>query len=110
MARFYGYVGFIETVDDGTGIWEQKETIRPYYGDVGNDVRRWNTQQQSVNDNLQLNNNISILADEFAYQNLSAMKWVEWNGVKWRITSAEVNFPRITLHFGGVWNGPADQS
>ncbi len=108
MARFYGYVGFIETVDDGTGIWEERETVRPYYGDVSRNIRRWDHQQNATADNLQLNNTISILADAFAYENLEAMRWVEYNGTKWRVTSAELNYPRITLFFGGVWNGPSD--
>lgn len=110
MARFYGAIGFIETVDDGTGIWEEKTTVRYYYGDLNNNVRRWEAQNEySANDDLSLNNNISILADAFAYSNLSAMKWVEFLGQRWKITSVELSFPRITIYFGGRWNG-ADET
>ena len=105
MARFYGAVGFIETVDDGTGIWPEKETVRYYYGDLNNNVRRWTDQnERSANSDISLNNNVSILADKFAYENLSAMKWVEFLGAKWEITSAEIDYPRITLFFGSRWN------
>ena len=105
MARFYGAIGFVETVNDGTGIWEEKETVRYYYGDLNNNVRRWETQNdKGVNDNLSLNNNVSIIADRFAYDNLSAMKWVEMFGQKWKVTSAEINYPRITIFFGDRWN------
>ena len=108
MARFFGKVGYIRTEDDGTGIAREVVTVREYYGDVNSNVRRWEHQQQSANDDLSLSNNISILADAFAYDNIEAMKWVEYNGTKWRITSVDVNYPRITLYFGGVWNGATD--
>lgn len=105
MARFYGAIGFIETVNDGTGVWEEKETVRYYYGDLNNNVRRWEVQNdKGVNDNLSLNNNISIIADRFAYDNISAMKWVEMFGQRWKVTSAEINYPRITIFFGDRWN------
>ena len=110
MARYYGAIGFIRTEDDGTGIWEEKETVRHYYGDLNSNVRKWNQQNDvGSNDTLSLNNNISILADRFAYDNLDAMKWAEFQGIKWRITSVEINYPRMTLFFGGVWNGVADE-
>ena len=105
MARFYGRVGFVMTEEVEPGIWRPKETIRSYYGDVNDNVRRWEQRpDQGVNDNLELNNNISILADKFAYENLEAMRWVEFMGTRWRITSVNVNYPRLTLYFGGVYN------
>ena len=108
MARFFGKVGFVRTEDDGTGIFVEKTTVREYFGDLNNNVRRWDHRQDSVNDDVTLNNNVSILSDDFAYENLEAMKWVEFRGVKWRITSVEVNYPRITIFFGGPWNGASD--
>lgn len=103
MARFAGRVGFILTEDDGTGIWRPKETYRTYYGDLNDYVPRWQAQQNSANQDLTLNNNISILADEFAYEHLDAMTWVEFNGVKWKISSVTISRPRITIFFGGVY-------
>lgn len=103
MARYYGNIGFGESVDIGNGVWEERITPKPYYGDVINSGRRWESGA-STNDNLVLQNNISIIADKFALENIGAMKWVEWNGVKWKITSVTIERPRIRIFFGGVYN------
>lgn len=34
MNRWYGKVGYIETVEIEPGIWEEKETVRSYYGEL----------------------------------------------------------------------------
>ncbi len=111
MARFYGAIGFVKTVDNGDGVWKEVERVKYYYGDLNNNVRKWGDQNEvSANGELTLNNNISILADRFAYENLEAMTWVEFMGKKWKISSVEINHPRMTLFFGGLYNGMADES
>ena len=108
MARFYGKVGFIRTVNDGTGRFVEEEVVRYYKGDVNNNVRRYNPQNDvSANDDLALNDNVSILADAYAAENYMAMQWIEFDNVRWRITSVTKEYPRITIFFGGVWNGKA---
>lgn len=109
MAKFYGRIGFIETKETEPGIWQEVETVRKYYADVNNDVRRWDVKQGGVNDDLQLNNNMSILCDSFLQEHAGAIRWVEWGGARWRVTSIEISYPRITVHFGGVWNGTPDE-
>lgn len=103
MARYYGSVGFVTTVDKGYGVWESEETVFPYYGDIISNVRRWSDKQDSVNSNLALNNTISIIADKFAFGNLAAIRWAEYMGEKWQVTSATINYPRIELTLGGVY-------
>ena len=104
MTRFYGKVGFVETVETDTGVFSEKETIRFYRGDLNREGRRWDNSS-TVNDEFVITNYISIIADAFAYENFSAMRWVEWLGKKWKINSAEVNSPRITLTIAGLYNG-----
>jgi hypothetical protein len=51
-------------------------------------------------------NKIEIIADPFAFGNFSRIRYVEYMGQKWRVTSATpVGGPRISLNVGGVWNG-----
>lgn len=58
-----------------------------------------------MNDSFTISNYISIIADSFAYDNFSAMRWVEWMGRKWKIASVEVVPPRLTLAVSGLYNG-----
>ena len=105
MARFYGSVGFVETVETRPGIWEPKETVRLYYGDVNRNATRWSANTDSTNDDLALNSQISIVADAFAVDKFYSIKWIKHMGVKWKVTTVEPQPPRLILSLGGVYNG-----
>ena len=104
MAKFYGVVGYVETKETTPGVWDEIATERNYSGDVIKNTSSWQ-KGESLNDNLTINNQISILADPFAYQNFYAMRYVQWMGACWKITSVDVKQPRIILTIGGVYNG-----
>ena len=106
MAKFYGQIGFVMTVEEpkDSGIWIEKATERNYYGDVNRISRRWESGQK-VNDDITINNEISILSDPFVSQNIPWIRYVIWNGVAWKVSSVEVEYPRLKLSIGGVYNG-----
>lgn len=103
MAKWYGQVGFVVTQEVSPGVWEPVEIPRNYYGDLIEIVKRWTPKQDSINDDLSMNNQLSIIADSFATENLACIKWAEFMGSKWAVTSATVSYPRIMLTFGGVY-------
>lgn len=104
MAKFYGAIGFVETVETSPGVWEESATERNYSGDVVKDSKRWQAGE-NLNDNLTVNNKISIIADPFAYDNFSMIRYVKWMGASWKITNVDVERPRLLLSIGGVYNG-----
>ena len=103
MAKFYGVIGFAETVETEPGIWEEKIVERSYSGDLIRNIRKLQSST-SVNDNITISNEISIVADPYAEQNMYAMRYVTFKGNKWKIESVDVNYPRLTLSIGGVYN------
>lgn len=105
MAKWYGKIGFIKQVENNPGVYISKTIERNYYGDLIRNSRGWSTQSEGTNDNLTLNNQISIIADSFASDNSSFMKYVEIMGGKWKITNIEINYPRLILTVGGLYNG-----
>lgn len=105
MAKFHGIVAYVTSEETTTGVWTEVVSERDYYGDVLREAKQW-TRSENLNDNLILNNRISIIADDFAYQNLSVMRYVKYGGVSWKITNIEVQRPRLILTLGGVYNGP----
>lgn len=104
MAKFYGKIGYAQTVETVPGVWQEQITERDYFGDL---IRNTRTAQSSnqLNDNINISNEISILADPFANQNFHLMRYVEYMGAKWKITNVEVQYPRLILTVGGVYNG-----
>ena len=105
MAKFYGAIGYAELVETAPGVWTEQITERNASGDVERNSGNWSTPSDSTNDNLNINNQISIIADPFAYQNFHQMKYLVFMGAKWKIKSVEVKYPRLILSVGGVYNG-----
>lgn len=103
MAKFYGSIGFAETTEVASGVWKEVITERSYMGDILRNTRRLEPGE-NLNDNLVINNQISIIADPFANQNFHAMKYVKWMGASWKITNVEVQRPRLLLTIGRVYN------
>ena len=104
MAKWFGKIGYVVTEETEPGVWEETVTEREYFGDMTSD-RRKRQNSGEVNDDINLANVISIVADPFAYQNCSKMAYAEIMGAKWKITDIEIQHPRLILTIGGVYNG-----
>ena len=105
MAKFYGPIGYAESIEKSPGVFMDEIVVRNYSGNLLSNTSRWSNSSESTNDELNINNRISILADPYAYQNFHSMKYVEFMGTKWKINSVEVQYPRLILSIGGVYNG-----
>lgn len=104
MAKFYGKIGYVKTVETEPGIWEEEVTERSYSGDLIRNTSRYQSSG-GVNDNINISNSISIVADPYANENFHHMRYAEFMGAKWKIENAEVQHPRIILTIGGLYNG-----
>lgn len=105
MAKFYGQVGFADSSETRPGVWEETITERNHYGDILPNIRKLESGQ-SINDNVVVNNKISIVADPYAQQHFFAIRYVRWMDTYWKVTNVEVLPPRLILTIGGVYNGP----
>lgn len=108
--KFYGLVGFwVEDVEVKPDVFKSVFIERPYAGNVNWDNRHYQTSEHQ-NDNIRLNNQISILSDLYSHENFASIRYVVWNNVKWRVTNVEVNYPRLVLTIGGVYNGSGTEA
>lgn len=107
MSKYCGFIGFSITVEaDGQpGVDIPKLIERKYYGDVIDDIRRWDPGEK-INSDFNITNRISVLIDSFASQNLGAIKCATFMGTRWNVKSVSVSHPRMILTLGGVYNGP----
>ena len=103
MPKFYGKIGFAESVETAPGVWEEPIVERNYYGEVIRNTRKMVTSNH-LNDDISISNEISIIADPYAELNFHSMRYLEFMGAKWKITSIEVKRPRLILTVGGVFN------
>lgn len=105
MAKFYGVIGYATTEETKPDVWVETITERPYYGDIIRESRRVESSQDSVNDGVSLDNEVSIVADLYAQENINEMRYVKIRGTAWKITSVEVQYPRLNISIGGIYNG-----
>lgn len=110
MAKFCGPIGYAIPVEVRPGVYKDRIEERRYYGDVVRNIQRLTASPESTNDDLNVNVQISIVADPFANNHAGFMKYVSFMGANWKITSVEPQPPRLILSVGGVYNGPTQKS
>ena len=87
MAKFYGIIGYELTEETEPGIYVERIIENAYFGDVIRNSRRLQDRSK-VNDDI----------------NFHSMRYVEYMGAKWKITDVEVQYPRLLLTIGGLYN------
>lgn len=105
MAKFYGKVGFAHNVEVRRGVYEDLITEQNYKGDITRPSAKAQTGEQ-VNADLSIGNQFSIIADAYLFENLFAIRYITWMGVRWTVTKIDVAHPRLNLLVGEVYNGP----
>lgn len=106
MAKFHGNIGFVDFEETAPGVYKEVAIERPYSGDILRKNNRFVAQQQSINDNLVINNQISITADPYINSHFPSIRYVVWKGASWKVTSVDdSNPPKMILTLGEVYNG-----
>lgn len=105
MSKFYGKIGFKDTeeLEGEPGIYTG-QVERNYYGDLIRTVKN-SRSGDKINDDIEIRNELSILADPYLMNHFSDIQYVEFMGVKWKVTGVEIKFPRLILTTGSVYNG-----
>ena len=104
MAKWFGKVGYIVTTETAPGVWMDQYVEREYYGDMTRNHKRFENSQ-TLNDNITLQNEISIVCDPYALQNFQYIRYVEVMDAFWRVTAVDVQYPRLVLSVGDVYSG-----
>ena len=99
--RYYGRIGYFDTVEVKPGLFENQMIYKTYKGDVVRNYKR-NQDGSKVNTDIAVNNSISIVADPYAREHFFKIKCVEWQGALWKVSSVEVQYPRLILELGGL--------
>ena len=107
--RWCGKVGYEILVETSPDVWTPTIVERTYYGDTDRMIDHIQNGE-GINDNLQLNMQVKIVADGFAYEHFSQIRYAVVFNSKWKVTSVEVNRPRLTLNFGGVYTEEVEVS
>jgi len=105
MAKWYGQIGFCIPKETDLDVWTEEIVERSYYGDVLRNSKTSYTGNTEINEGFNISNRISFVADPFVKENIYNMKYATFMGTKWKIINVEVEYPRLTVNLGGLWNG-----
>lgn len=106
--RYFDSIGFCETEpeDENSDVWVANMTEKKYYGDVIRNSRRLQAlEYTSTNDDVNISNQISLMADKFALEHFHEIRYAVFMGHKWKVSDIEFQGPRLLLTLGGVYNG-----
>lgn len=102
MAKYYGKIGFVfSRVQDG--VWTEEVVEKGYKGDLIRNLRSLQASDQ-LNDDINITNDVSIIADPYAVQNFLSIRYATFMGKPWKVNTATVEYPRIILKLGGLYN------
>lgn len=102
--KYYGKVGFKSTVEERPGVFVEDIIERTYSGDYMSNRNSQPASTDKVNDDIKISHNISIVADDYIYNNFYDIKYIEVMGRKWKVINVEVQRPRLILSTGGLYN------
>lgn len=105
MARFFGGIGFGDPVEKVKGVWEDVIIEHQYYGDVRQDTLTVSTASSALPEG-RFQTTISVVADAYALENFTAIRYIRWAGSLWTVTSVAFARPRLILILGEVYHGP----
>ena len=98
MAKWHGKVGYVMSSDEtDPGIWDEPIMERSYSGDTFRNVRLLNNSSDSTNDNVNITTQISIVADPYATSHFYDMRYVTFQGKKWKVTNVEERMEQIQI-------------
>ena len=102
--RWAGSIGFSSygpsTDPARVGICDRSIKEYPCYGDIYKN-RKITGSTIGVVEGVQMNMNISIIADQFVTENYCDAVYLTYMGQKWKITDVTPEYPRLTFTIGG---------
>lgn len=105
MAKWSGKVGYVITEEVSRGIFNTDIVEKKHYGDLIRNYKKPYNSSDTPNEGIDISNNISIVATPFAMRNFATIQYATYMGTKWKVNSVEVQYPRLILSLGGVYNG-----
>lgn len=105
MGKYYGKIGFATTSESVSrpGVWEESIVEKYYYGDVIKASRKI-VSNDKVNDDILIENRLSIIMDPYISENVFSIKYVEFMGSKLKVSDVDLKYPRMILKLGGLYN------
>lgn len=103
--KFSGKAGFrIDDVEIEPGVYKPQVVVKAIKGSVVSNSYQHQNSDKSTIDNVRITNQLSIVANQFLNKHITNLMYVEFQGVKWKVESFDIQPPRVVVSLGGVYN------
>ena len=102
--KWYGTIGFREEMQGERGIILPTVIPKQFFGDVMRNSWR-ETLGDKINPDLHVSNKLSVVADQYLYNNFHKIAYVTFGGAKWTVSDVEQDpdRPRLNLTLGPLY-------
>ena len=98
-----GKIGYARTEETSPGVYQEIITEKQYYGDLVRSTAQI-IDSSTINSSIKLNNNISVLCNNYMTENLGCIRYLTFKKSKWKISSIEVKDNRMIFTLGYLYN------
>lgn len=100
--KWYGEIAYRDSEEVEPGVWEDKITVVKKFGDLLR-VTKSNQQGDKINSDISVSNQISVVADPILFNSFHKIEYVTFAGAKWRVSTVEVQYPRLVISLGSLY-------
>lgn len=100
--KWFGEIGYFEETENVDGVTTNTFQTQQYYGDIIKNYKT-NTDAGTVNEDFDVNNRISVVADPYLIGHFHRIAWITFMDVKFKVHSVELQYPRLIVSLGGVY-------
>ena len=108
MTKFHGYIGYVNTVTDVTGVTREVVTETECSGMLIRNYLQAGPSNKVVED-FNISNTISVRINPTLLERMMHLKYIAFLSPmidgRWKIKTVDMNYPNLVLTLGGVYNG-----
>lgn len=104
--RVSGVIGYGEQTKIRPGVTDDVIIEKKFRGDLVRPPSSGPEEGGKVNDDLKVGVTISVVAGAYHSNHVHNMRYISWKGKLWKVANVDVNFPRLIIRLGGLYNGP----
>lgn len=105
MTKYKGLIGFVSNEEIEPGIWEDVVTEKKYRGEILKNNQHF-AVANTTSGELKITNQFSIVGNSYAFDHVSDIRYLEWRGNRWVVDTVDIEYPRLVITIGGLYNGP----
>lgn len=106
MNKWSGKIGFADGHHETKpGYREERIVEKSFFGDITKMTVR-ESESNSILPNATVRNSVSVLLNPYIHDNIMNIRYFTWLGKRWIPQSIDIEWPRVILRPGEVYNGP----